>query len=231
MLVVRLVGADGVVARPLAVVQALAERERALVDGGSDRHAAIYARAMRRIMVRCRRSLDALRIVSQYRLRACRSSTVQLASIPRFQHSAFADRHALRRHRHRRRPQRPGQRRLPRARRPQGARARAPPRARRRRGDRGDLPRLQVLGLLLRRLAAAAGDHPRARPAAARPGDPAARRHVHADAERRLPLARQRPREDAARDRAPLARSTPRPTTSTARRWSRWAASSSRSST
>ena len=36
--------------------------------------------------------------------------------------------------------------------------------------------------------------------------------------------------QDAARDRAPLAGSTPRPTTSTARRWSRWAASSSRSS-
>ena len=31
--------------------------------------------------------------------------------------------------------------------------------------------------------------------------------------------------QDAARDRPPLASSTPRPTTSTARRWSRWAAS------
>ena len=36
-------------------------------------------------------------------------------------------------------------------------------------------------------------------------GDPAARRHVHADAERRLPVARQRSRQDAPRDRAPLA--------------------------
>ena len=48
------------------------------------------------------------------------------------------------------------------------------------------------------------GDHPRARPAAPRPGDPAARRHVHADAERRLPVARQRSRQDAPRDRASL---------------------------
>ena len=35
--------------------------------------------------------------------------------------------------------------------------------------------------------------------------------------------------QDAPRDRPPLARSTPRPTTSTARRWWRWAASPSRS--
>ena len=33
--------------------------------------------------------------------------------------------------------------------------------------------------------------------------------------ERRLPVARERPREDASRDRAALARSTPRPTTNT----------------
>ena len=38
VLVMALVRADGVVAGPLAVVEALAERERALVDGGSDRH-------------------------------------------------------------------------------------------------------------------------------------------------------------------------------------------------
>ena len=65
-------------------------------------------------------------------------------------------------------------------------------------------PGLQVLRLLVRRLAAAARDHPRARSAAARPGDPAARRHVHADAERRLPVARQRSRQDAPRNRAAL---------------------------
>ena len=103
--------------------------------------------------------------------------------------------------------------------------------ARRRGGHRRGLSRLPVLRLLLRRLAAAAGDHPRARPAAARPRDPAARRHVHADAERRLPVARQRSRaRRAARSRATRG-STPKRTTSTARRWSRWAASSSRSST
>ena len=38
VLVVRLVRADGVVTRPLAVVEALAERERARVEGGADRH-------------------------------------------------------------------------------------------------------------------------------------------------------------------------------------------------
>src|SRR5471030_618313 len=46
--------------------------------------------------------------------------------------------------------------------------------------------------VFVRRLAAPAGDHPRSRSAAPRPRDPAARRHVHADAERRLPVARQR---------------------------------------
>ncbi len=38
VLVMRFVRADGVVARPVAVVQALAERERALVKRGADRH-------------------------------------------------------------------------------------------------------------------------------------------------------------------------------------------------
>ena len=38
VLVMRLVRADGVVARPVAVIQALAERERALVERGTDRH-------------------------------------------------------------------------------------------------------------------------------------------------------------------------------------------------
>ena len=129
----------------------------------------------------------------------------------------------LRRHRHRRRAQRPDHRRLSRARGREGARPRAAPRARRRRGHRGGLPRLPLLGLLVRRLAAAAGDHPRPRPAAARPRDPAARRHVHADAERRLPVARERSRaRRVARSRATRS-STPRPTTNTARRWSRWA--------
>ena len=49
------------------------------------------------------------------------------------------------------------------------------------------------------------GDHPRAGPAAPRPRDPAARRHLHAAAERRPPLAHERPRADAPRDLPPLA--------------------------
>ena len=42
------------------------------------------------------------------------------------------------------------------------------------------------------------------RPAAARTRNPPARWHVHADAQRRLPVARERSREDAPRDRATL---------------------------
>ena len=119
---------------------------------------------------------------------------------------------ALRRGHHRRRPQRPRQRRLPRPGRPEDARPRAAPRPRRRRRDRGALPGLPVLGLLLRRLAAPAGDHPRARaaratastscrstgrsPRSATGDGPEGRR-------RRLPLAGQRPRPDDPRA-APL---------------------------
>ena len=127
-----------------------------------------------------------------------------LRTPPPFFDSSRATCHELRRHRHRRRAQRPRERRLSRARRAQGARARAPARARRRGGHGRDLSRLQVLRLLLRRLAAAAGDHPRARSAAARPRDSAARRHVHADAGRRLSVARERSRDDAPRDRPAL---------------------------
>ena len=64
-----------------------------------------------------------------------------------------------------------------------------------RHAHRRDRARFQVLGLQLRRLAASARDHPRARAGEARPGDPAARRHDHA-ARGRLPVARQRPRQD-----------------------------------
>ena len=41
VIVVRLVGADGVVAGPVAEAQALGQRRRALVEGGSDRHEGI----------------------------------------------------------------------------------------------------------------------------------------------------------------------------------------------
>ena len=80
---------------------------------------------------------------------------------------------------------------------------RATARPRRRRRHRGDRPGLPLLRRVLRRQPAAAGDHPRARPAPSRPRDPAARRHVHAAACRHraggrpwpgLPVARQRPR-------------------------------------
>ena len=76
---------------------------------------------------------------------------------------------------------------------------------RRRGGDRRGLSRLPLLRVLLRRVAAAAGHHPRARSRRGTGSSPAARRHVHTVAERRLPLARQRSRADAARARAALA--------------------------
>ncbi len=90
------------------------------------------------------------------------------------------------------------------ARRAEGARPRAAARPRGRRGHRGSLSGVSIFGGVVRGVAAAAGNHPRSRSAAARPGDSAARRHVHADAERRPSVARERSREDPPRDRAPL---------------------------
>ena len=126
---------------------------------------------------------------------------------------------ALRRGDHRRRPQRPRQRRLPGPGRDEDARPGAAPRPRRRGGHRGAVPGLPVQRLLVRRLAAPAGDHPRAPAAAPRARHPAARRDVHARSgtgrgpegcpggrrrrDRRLPVARQRPRPDDPRA-APL---------------------------
>ena len=50
------------------------------------------------------------------------------------------------------------------------------------------------------------GNYSRPRSSAPRPGNSSARRHVHAHAERRLSVARERSRQDAPRNRAPLAR-------------------------
>ena len=50
----------------------------------------------------------------------------------------------------------------------------------------------------------APGNHSRSRSAAPRPGNSSPRRHVHADAQRRLPLAPERSRQNAPRTRAPL---------------------------
>ncbi len=117
------------------------------------------------------------------------------------QHSAFSIGNVeLRRHHHRRRPQRARQRGLPGSRRPEGAGPRAASPGRWCGSHRGSVPGVQVLGLLVRRLAAPPGDHQGARPAAARSRDPSARWDVHADAERRLPVAGQRSRADAPRD-------------------------------
>ncbi len=127
---------------------------------------------------------------------SCRSST---RSGRRHEHGA------LRRDHRRRRAQRPRRRRVPGARRAQDAGAGAPPADRRRGRHRGDLPRLQVLGVLLRREPAAPRDHPRPRPAAARPADPAAREHGDAARQRRLPGVVGRSRRDAPRAVPPLA--------------------------
>ena len=127
-------------------------------------------------------------------------------SYRRTQHRIAVRAFEVRRDRHRRRSQRPDRGGVPGTSGTQGARARAPARRRRRRRHRRNLSRVHVLRLLVRRLAAAAGDHPRARSArVARPRDSPARRHVHADAERRLPLAGERSRANVPRDRAPLA--------------------------
>ena len=112
-----------------------------------------------------------------------------------------------------------------------------PPRPRRRGGHRGALPGLPVHRLLVRRVAAPARDHPRARAAPPRPGHPAARRHVHPAARRAT--ARRRAAATtcggstttAGRSASCAAgrRATPRRTRSTASSWSTWPASSSRS--
>ena len=139
----------------------------------------------------------------------------------------------VRRDRHRRRPQRPDARGLSRARGPASVLVLE------RRHVLGGaavteevFPGFQLLGLLVRRVAPPARDHPRARPAPPRPRDPAARRHVHADAERRLPVARQRPRPKTRREIARHSRARRRGV----RRvrpgdGRRWRGSSSRSST
>ena len=97
----------------------------------------------------------------------------------------------------------------------QGPGARAPPHPGRRHAHRGDRSRVPVLGLLLRGVAAAARDHPRARAPEARPGDPAAGRDDHA-ARRRLPVACERPRHAPSASSAAGRRTTPRRTRSTA---------------
>src|SRR6185295_14135271 len=47
MLVMRLVRTDGVIARPLAIVQTLAELKRSFVEGGADGHALFVAGVIR----------------------------------------------------------------------------------------------------------------------------------------------------------------------------------------
>ena len=144
VLVMRLVGADGVVARPLAVVEALAQR-RACVRGRPSR------RAWRNIaelqIADCRLQIDDhRRLRPNLRIAICNCDL----------QSAIEFRRDVRLHRPRRRAQRPRVRGLHGAGGPEGARARAAARARRRGGHRGGLPRLQVLGVLVRRVAAAA---------------------------------------------------------------------------
>src|SRR3989442_618503 len=111
---------------------------------------------------------------------------------------------ALRRDRHRRRAQRARPRGVSRPRGQAGAGPGAPPAGGRGGGHRGSLPRIQVLGVLLRREPAPAGDHPRPRAAASRPRDPAARKHAHSFGERRLPRDVERSRSDPSRAVPPL---------------------------
>ena len=71
-------------------------------------------------------------------------------------------------------------------------------RAGRSRGHRRNRAWLPVFRMFLRGFAAAAGNYPRTGSAAAWAGNPAAGRHVFANAERRLFVARERPRKNAA---------------------------------
>ena len=171
---------------------AAADQGRARGAGGRLSSAAVHIVQRRRAEVSSARAAERFPVVVSRRIHsdARRSLTIDAqrsAPHSRIGLECAADVQALRRHRDRRRPQRPRHRRLPGPRRAHGARARAAPRAGRRGGHRGSLPRLPLLGLLVRGLAAAAGDHPRARPAPPRPRDPPARRHLHADARRRPP--------------------------------------------
>ena len=137
----------------------------------------------------------------------------------------------VRRHRHRRRPQRPGQRRLPGARRARrcwcssAATCSAAPPSPRRSSPASSSRVCSYVVSLLRPEIIRDLDLPRhgleilPLDGTFTPmpnGDYLWRVNDHA--------------QDPPRDRAPLAASTPRPTTNTARRWSRWAASSSPSS-
>ena len=179
VLVVRLVGADRVVARPVAIVQALAQRQRARVEGANRWACAevygvstacgmcgdVSRPGRASVIFRAVRRYDAIVIGGGHNGLTC---AAYLARAGR-KVLVLERRHVL-----------------------GGAAV-----------TEEVFPGFKFSVCSLRRLAAAARDHPRARPAAPRPGDPAARRHVHADAERRLPVARQRSREArAARSRA-----------------------------
>ena len=198
VLVVGLVGGDRVVARPLAIVQALAERERPLVYGGSDRHWIVTSSSGP-----TRHSLSGRAIISM--LARSRQARAARTTGHKFDARRQANEREVRRRRHRWRPQRPRS---------------TPPtsRARARRSSSSSAAtssggaavteevfpgfKFSVCSYvvsLLRPEIIRDLDLP-----APRPRDPPARRHLHADAERRLPLARQRPRQDAPRDRAPL---------------------------
>ena len=137
----------------------------------------------------------------------------------------------LRRDRRRRRPQRADPRGVPRQGRPAHAGAGEERPRRRRRDHRGADARLLVHDVLLRAEPAAARDHPRARPGAAR---------LHAaddavvlppDRRRRLPALRRRPRAEHPGDPAPLRRTTRTPTTATTTTSTGSARRSGRSST
>src|SRR5882672_2227393 len=111
---------------------------------------------------------------------------------------------ALRRYRHRRRSQWAGQRRVSRQSREEGRGSRTPSRARRRRRHGRDFPRLSFFRMFVRRLFASPRNHPRTRPPAPRPRNSPSRRNFFAHAQRRLPLARQRPRQIHSRHSPPL---------------------------
>ena len=143
------VDARGEVARPLPPLHLAVEGRGARMERRPDAHVLAGLLPVRRVV-----SMAAARVDSLHQTLCSLDSLGGTRSLAQ----------SLRRDRHRRRPQRPRQRGLSRPRRAcKTARPRAAPRARRRGRHRGDLPGLPLLGLLVRRVAAAARDHPRPR--------------------------------------------------------------------
>ena len=203
VLVVRLVGGDGVVARPVAVVQALAERERLLVNGGSDRHTSTSSSRCRgRRLSVCsgassndrNRELDATTSSSSAAATTA-SSTPPIWRAPARRSSCSS-----------------------------AATCSAAPRSPRRSSPASSSPSARTSSRCCGPRSSGSSTCPATASRSCRSTAPSRRCRTATTSGASTTTPRRAGRSPATR------RSTPRPTTSTARRWSRWAGSSSRSS-